>query len=425
VLDRQLLRTNPEYARAGAERKGVQAPIDEWLLVDEEWRLATSAFEERKAEQNKVSQSISILKGQGKNEEAEAAIAESSRLKKDLAELEERARVLDSRRLELELQIPNIPHESVPDGKSGDDNVEISRFGEPPTFGFQPKAHWDIADDLKLLDLPRGTKIAGSGFVVYRAWGAKLQRALFNFMVDFHVANHGYTEIYPPFLVNRASLIGTGQLPKFELDQYLMERDDLFLIPTAEVPVTNLHRDEILDATDLPIYYAAFSGCFRREAGSAGKDTRGLLRIHQFDKVELVKLVTPEKSFEELETLREDAERILQVLGLHYRVVSICTGDMGFSNCKQYDLEVWAPGVGQYLEVSSVSNFGDFQARRANIRYRPEAGAKPQFVHTLNASGVACPRLMAAILETYQQEDGSVTIPAALRPFMGTDHLSR
>jgi seryl-tRNA synthetase len=271
------------------------------------------------------------------------------------------------------------------------------------------------------LDFARGAKIEGSGFIVFKGMGARLQRALISYMLDKHIKEHDYTEIYPPYLVNRESLLGTGQLPKFELDQYHMERDDLFLIATAEIPVTNLHRDEILEYFEVPKNYVAFSGCFRREAGAAGKDTRGLLRVHQFDKVEMVKIVAPETSYAELEELRENGEAVLQELGLHYRVVDICAGDMSFSNAKQYDLEVWAPGIGQYLEVSSVSNFEDFQARRANIRYRPEAGAKPQFVHTLNASGVACPRLMAALLETYRQEDGTVAVPEALRPYMGTD----
>jgi seryl-tRNA synthetase len=334
------------------------------------------------------------------------------------------ARNLKERLEALELQIPNMPHSSVPDGKDSSENIEVSRYLDQPSFDFEPKAHWDIAYQHGLLDFERGTKIAGSGFIVFRAAGARLQRALINFMLDFHVRQHGYIEIYPPYLVNRESLIGTGQLPKFELEQYHMERDDLFLIATSEIPVTNLHRDEILAADVLPTKYVAFSGCFRREAGAAGRDTRGLLRVHQFDKVEMVKFTTPETSYDELETLRQDAEDILRALGLHYRVVSICAGDMSFSNAKQYDLEVWAPGVGQYLEVSSISNFEDFQARRANIRYRPDAGAKPRFVHTLNASGVACPRLMAALLETYQRADGSVDIPEALRPFMGMDKIS-
>ena len=319
MIDRQILRTNPDSVRAGAKQKGIDAPIDEFLRVDEEWRQAERAFQEQQAEANRISKTIGALKGQGKDEEAQAALNEAAKLKSNLPALESKAKELETRLLEIELQIPNIPHDNVPDGKSSDENIEVSTWGDKPKFDFDPKPHWDIAEQHGLVDFARGTKIAGSGFLVYRGLGAKLQRTLFNFMVDFHVNNHGYTEIYPPYLVNRTSLIGTGQLPKFEFDQYRIERDDLFLIPTAEVPVTNLHRDEILER--LPIYYAAFSGCFRREAGAAGKDTRGLLRVHEFDKVELVKFVRPETSYDELETLRENAEKILQVLGLHYRVV--------------------------------------------------------------------------------------------------------
>jgi seryl-tRNA synthetase len=424
VLDRQHLRANTDAVKNGIARKGLDAPIDELLRVDEEWRAVTTALQAKEAEANRLSKEIGGLMGQGKTEEAEQSRANAAKLKGELPQLADQEKQLRERLSELELLIPNPPHSSVPDGKSSEDNLEISRFSEQKRSSFELKPHWDLAEMHGLIDFAAGAKISGSGFMLFRGTGAKLQRALINFMVDYHVVNHGYTEIYPPYLVNRASLLGTGQLPKFELDLYLMERDDLFLIPTAEVPVTNIHRDEVLEMGQLPIYYAAFSGCFRREAGAAGKDTRGLLRVHQFDKVEMVKFVTPESSYDELESLRENGESILRALDLHYRVVSICAGDMCFSNSKQYDLEVWAPGVGQYLEVSSVSNFEDFQARRANIRYRPEQGAKPRYVHTLNASGVACPRLMAAILETYQREDGSIDIPAALRPYMGTDVIS-
>ena len=404
----------------GIARKGIDAPIDEWLALDEEWRSVITSLQEKESDANRLSQQIGALFVQGKKEEAEAARAGAAEMRDAIANASESERELREKLDALELQIPNVPHPSVPDGKSSDDNIEISSWGEKPE-NQNTRPHWDIAEDLELLDFARGAKIAGSGFIVFKGMGAKLQRALISFMLDKHISEHGYTEIYPPYLVNRASLIGTGQLPKFELDQYHMERDDLFLIATAEIPVTNLHRDEVLDYFEVPKNYVAFSGCFRREAGAAGKDTRGLLRVHQFDKVEMVKIVTPETSYSELETLREHGEAILQDLGLHYRVVDICAGDMSFSNAKQYDLEVWAPGVEQYLEISSVSNFEDFQARRANIRYRPEAGAKPQFAHTLNASGVACPRLMAAVLETYRQEDGTVAVPEKLQPYMGTD----
>ncbi|MEO7453210.1 MAG: serine--tRNA ligase [Fimbriimonadales bacterium] len=420
MLDRRILRTETDRVRAGIARKNIDAPIDEWLSLDEEWRTVTTSLQEKEAEANRFSQQIGALFAQGKKEEAEAARASAAAMKDAMTSGTERERELREKLDALELQIPNVPHTSVPDGKSSDDNIEISAWGEKPDAAFT-KPHWDIAEELGLLDFARGAKIAGSGFIVFKGMGAKLQRALIAYMLDKHITDHGYTEIYPPYLVNRASLIGTGQLPKFELDQYLMERDDLFLIATAEIPVTNLHRDEVLDYFEVPKNYVAFSSCFRREAGAAGKDTRGLLRVHQFDKVEMVKLVAPETSYDELEKLRANAEAVLQELGLHYRVVDICAGDMSFSNAKQYDLEVWAPGVNQYLEVSSISNFEDFQARRANIRYRPEPGAKPQFVHTLNASGVACPRLMAALLETYRQEDGSVAIPEKLQPYMGTD----
>ncbi|HET6644698.1 MAG TPA: serine--tRNA ligase [Fimbriimonadales bacterium] len=424
MLDRQAIRANPDAIRAGARRKGIDAPIDDFLETEKNWRAAATQLESVEAEANRVSKGIGAAMAQGRSEEAETAKRRAAELKAELPTLHDSARNLKERLEALELQIPNMPHSSVPDGKDSSENIEVSRYLDQPSFDFEPKAHWDIAYQHGLLDFERGTKIAGSGFIVFRAAGARLQRALINFMLDFHVRQHGYIEIYPPYLVNRESLIGTGQLPKFELEQYHMERDDLFLIATSEIPVTNLHRDEILAADVLPTKYVAFSGCFRREAGAAGRDTRGLLRVHQFDKVEMVKFTTPETSYDELETLRQDAEDILRALGLHYRVVSICAGDMSFSNAKQYDLEVWAPGVDQYLEVSSISNFEDFQGRRANIRYRAEAGAKPRFVHTLNASGVACPRLMAALLETYQRADGSVDIPEALRPFMGIDKIS-
>ena len=423
MLDRKTLRSETDRVRAGIALKNIEAPLDEWLKLDDEWRKLTTSLQEQEAEANRVSQQIGALFAQGKKEEAEAARVDAAAAKDRIATQAEAEREIRARLDELELQIPNLPHASVKPGASSDDNVEISSWGEKADNP-HTKPHWDIAEELDILDFARGAKIAGSGFIVFKGMGARLQRALISFMLDLHVGEHGYTEIYPPYVVNRASLIGTGQLPKFELDQYHMERDDLFLIATAEIPVTNLHRDEVLDYFEVPKNYVAFSGCFRREAGAAGKDTRGLLRVHQFDKVEMVKIVAPETSYEELENLRTNGEAVLQALGLHYRVTDICAGDMSFSNAKQYDLEVWAPGVGQYLEVSSVSNFEEFQARRANIRYRPEPGAKPQFAHTLNASGVACPRLMAALLETYRQEDGSVAIPEPLRPYMGIDAIT-
>jgi seryl-tRNA synthetase len=389
----------------------------------EEYRKQRTALNEHQAEQNRISKEIGALMGQGKREEAEAAKASVAKLKQQVLEGEARERALEAQLRELELQFPNLPHASVPDGKGSDENVVVRSWGEPPKFDAEPKPHWDLASSLALVDFERASKISGSGFAVYTGWGARLQRALINFMIDHQTLERGYAEVYPPYIVNRASLIGTGQLPKFEDDLFKVD-DDLFLIPTAEVPVTNLYRDEILENWQLTLKNAAFSGCFRREAGAAGKDTRGIQRMHQFDKVELVKLTRPEESYDELELLVADAESVLQALGLHYRVSLLCTGDMSFSNAKCYDLEVWAPGVGAYLEISSCSNFEAFQARRANIRFRRAQGEKPEFVHVLNGSGLATPRLFAAILEQCQQPDGSVVLPEPIRRYVGTDVLA-
>jgi len=408
-----------------ARKKGVEVPIEEFLELDRRWRELLTEVEQRRAKLNTVSRQVGNLMRSGDKPAADRMRAQASGLKESIETIEESLRERDEGLQELELQFPNLPHESVPEGKGEEDNVVVSEWGEKPTLPCEARPHWDIATELQLVDFARGAKVAGSGFLAFIGFGARLQRALISFMLDLQTRQNGYTEVYPPFLVNRKSLLGTGQLPKFEEDLYRLDRDELFLIPTAEVPVTNLYQDEILDGEALPIRYAAFSGCFRREAGAAGKDTRGLLRVHQFDKVELVKFVRPETSYNELESLREDAESVLRALGLHYRVTLMCTGEMGFSNAKQYDLEVWAPGVEKYLEVSSVSNFTDFQARRANIRYRPGYGEKPDFVHTLNASGVALPRLMAALLETYAQPDGTVAIPDALQPYMGGNVIPR
>jgi seryl-tRNA synthetase len=423
MLDRTLIRTQPEAVKAGILRKGLDpSGVDEFLRLDAEWRAAETAFQERKAEANRISKTIGQLMGQKKIDEANEAKARAKELSDQAAALEERVREVEAKLKEIELQLPNLPHESTPDGKDETENVVVAEWGEKPDLD-RPAAHWEIAERLGLVDLARGAKIAGSGFVLYTGWGARLQRALFNFMVDHQTLRNGYREVYPPFLANRASLIGTGNLPKFEDDLYKVD-DDLYLIPTAEVPVTNLYRDEILDGEDLTINLAAFSGCFRREAGAAGKDTRGLLRIHQFDKVELVKFTKPEDSYAELEKLRADAESVLQTLGLHYRVVELCAGDLGAKGCKCYDLEVWSPGVGKYLEISSCTNFEAYQARRANIRFRRGQGEKPEFVHILNGSGLATPRLFAALVESGQNPDGSVTIPDALRPYVGTDRLT-
>ncbi len=423
MLDRELIRTQPEAVKAGIARKRLDTSIvDEFSRVDTEYRKVRTENDEARAESNRFSKSIGQLMAQGKREEAEEAKAKSKALKDAATDGEERERELEAALRRIELEMPNLPHESVPDGKTEDENVVVRTWGEQPVFSEAPQAHWDIAERLSLLDLPRGAKISGSGFAVYTGAGARLQRALFTFMIDHQTLRNGYREIYPPYLVNRASLVGTGNLPKFEDDLYKAD-EDLYLIPTAEVPLTNLYRDEILDASDLTIKLAGYSGCFRKEAGAAGKDTRGLLRIHQFDKVELVKFSLPENSYEELESLTADAEGVLQALGLHYRVIEICTGDIGAKGSKQYDVEVWSPGVGRYLEISSCSNFEAYQSRRANIRFRRAQGDKPEHVHILNGSGLATPRLFSAILESFQQPDGSVLLPEALRPYVGFERL--
>ncbi|MFI5385199.1 MAG: serine--tRNA ligase [Fimbriimonadales bacterium] len=425
MLDRNLIRRDPDAVKTGAKRKGidVDAAVDDWIKTDASWRALSVDLQAKQAEMNQISKSIGMLMGQGKKDEAEAAKSQTRDLKESIGAGEQQERDLESRLHDLELGFPNIPHETVPEGLTADDNKVVREWGEQPKFAEQPQAHWDVAARLGLLDLPRGAKISGSGFALYTGLGARLQRSLFGWMIDHQTLRNGYREIYPPYMVNAASLIGTGQLPKFEEDLYKAE-EDLYLIPTAEVPVTNIYRDEILDNEMLTVRMAAYSGCFRKEAGAAGKDTRGLLRMHQFDKVELVKLTRPEESYDELEALTIDAEGVLQALGLHYRVVVLCGGDMSFSNAKCYDLEVWSPGVSKYLEISSCSNFTDFQARRANIRFRRAQGEKPEFVHTLNGSGLATPRLFSAIIETFQQPDGSVLLPEVLRPYVGVDRLA-
>lgn len=424
MLDRDLIRTQPDAVRAGIDRKGLDSSIvSKFIEIDTEYRRVRTETGEIQAEANRIAKSIGQLMAQGKREEADTAKAQASEFKGRVTALESRERELDAALREIELEFPNLPHASTPNGKDETENVVVRTWGEKPEFAEAPVPHWDLADRLGLLDLPRGAKISGSGFAVYKGLGARLQRALFTYMLDLQTLKHGYQEIYPPYLVNRASLVGTGNLPKFEEDLY-KSTDDLYLIPTAEVPVTNLYRDEILDVEQLPLKMAAYSACFRREAGAAGKDTRGLLRIHQFDKVELVKYTKPEDSYDELESLILDAERVLQALGLHYRVLELCTGDLGAKGAKCYDLEVWAPGVGRYLEISSCTNFEAYQSRRANIRFRRAQGEKPEFVHILNGSGLATPRLFAAILESFQQPDGSVLLPEALRPYVGVEAIS-
>ncbi len=424
MLDRDLLRQHPHIVRLGISRKHLDVSlVDAFLAVDTDYRRVRSETSDAQAEMNRMSKSIGALMGQGKKEEAEQAKGQTKELKDRVSVLEAQERELETQLRDIELQFPNLPHESTPNGKDENDNPVVRTWGEPQVFDFEPQAHWDIAERHKLFDLAKGAKIAGSGFVLYTGLGAKLQRALFSFMIDFQASNNGYTEVFPPYISNRASLVGTGNLPKFEDDLY-KTTDDLFLIPTAEVPITNVFRDEILDGKDLTIKFAGYSACFRREAGAAGKDTRGLLRVHQFDKVELVKFTKPEDSYDELETLVTDAESVLQALGLHYRVIELCAGDLGAKGAKCYDLELWSPGVGRFLEISSCTNFEAYQSRRANIRYRPAQGEKPQFVHILNGSGVAVPRLYAAILESFQQPDGSVIVPEALRPYVGTDVIA-
>lgn len=422
MLDRQLLREQPDAVRHGAARKGIELSLESWLELDAEYRRVRTELNERQAEQNRMSKAIGQLMAEGKRDEAEAAKASVSTLKAQVSEGEQRERELEAALKELELTFPNLPHESVPDGHDASENVIVRTWGEPPVFAETPAPHWETAERLGLVDLPRATKISGSGYAVYTGWGARLQRGLISFMLDHQTQQRGYREVLPPYIVLRSSLVGTGQLPKFEEDLYAVGEDE-FLIPTAEVPVTNLYRDEILDNDQLTLKMAAYSACFRKEAGAAGKDTRGIQRMHQFDKVELVKMTRPEESYDELESLTADAESVLQALGLHYRVALLCTGDMSFGNAKCYDLEVWAPGVGNYLEISSCSNFEAFQARRANIRFRRAAGEKPEFVHVLNGSGLATPRLFAAVLEQCLQPDGSVLLPEPLRPYVGTDRI--
>jgi seryl-tRNA synthetase len=425
MLDLQQIRHDPDGVRARLAARGnpaeTDAAVERLGALDGERRALVSEADALKGRRNQVSREVGERKRRG--EDADALVAEMRTVGDRISEIDVRVRAVEEERDSILLRIPNVTDPSVPEGGE-ESNATVRTWGEKRSFSFTPRPHWELAAELGMLDLAAGARVSGSGFPVYRGIGARLQRALINFMLDLHTTEHGYTEIEPPFLVGRDAMTGTGQLPKFEDDAYRIESDDLFLIPTAEVPVTNLHRDELLTADRLPIAYTAYSPCFRREAGSAGKDTRGLLRLHQFDKVEMVRFERPEASDEALERLTGQAERVLRLLELPYRVLLLAAGDTGFSSAKTYDLEVWAPGVDRWLEVSSCSNFRDFQARRAGIRFRPEAGAKPEFVHTLNGSGVALPRTVVALIENGQQEDGSVVIPAALRPYLGTDRIA-
>lgn len=424
MLDIKFIRSNPELVKAAMKNRNadLDETIDRLVAIDEKRRSLGARADAMKAEQNAASKEIPRIKKEGGDvfEVMERMKAISEQVKACDAEIS----ALEEEQRTLLLCIPNMPHESVPVGKDDSENAEVRRWGTPREFAFEPKAHWELGSRLNILDPETAAKVTGARFHFYRGLGARLERSVINFYLNTHTEN-GYTEVFPPFMVNRASMTGTGQLPKFEEDAFRLANMDYFLIPTAEVPVTNMHRDEILDGSLLPLKYCAYSACFRAEAGSAGRDTRGLIRQHQFNKVELVKFAEPEHSYEELEALTNDAERVLQALGLPYRVVALSTGDLGFSSAKTYDIEVWMPSYGRYLEISSCSNFEDYQARRAAIRYKKGPKDKARLVHTLNGSGVAVGRTVAAILENYQNDDGSVTIPEVLRPLMGCDHIER
>jgi seryl-tRNA synthetase len=417
MLDIKRIRTSPEEVKAGLKSRGVSGVVEKVAALDEKRRELIVKTESLKAQRNEVSKKIPAMKKAG--QDTAALMEEMKRVSEETKRIDAELAAIDDEIAEILLGTPNVPLAGVPVGESDQDNKEIRRWGEPRRFEFEPQAHWDIGTSLGILDFETAARVTGTRFVFYRGLGSRLERSLISFMLDLHTLEGPYTEVFPPYMVNRGSMQGTGQLPKFEEDAFAVRGMDYFLIPTAEVPVTNMYRETIMDK--LPVYHTAYSACFRAEAGSAGRDTRGLIRQHQFNKVELVKFVRPEDSAAELEALTKDAERVLQRLGLPYRVVELCTGDLGFSSAKTYDLEVWMPSYGRYVEISSCSNFLDFQARRANIKYRPEPGKKPEYVHTLNGSGVAVGRTVAAILENYQRPDGSVEVPEALRPYMKTD----
>ncbi len=417
MLDMKVIRGETERVKAALARRKEDIDLDGVIALDDKRRAILYEVENLKAKQNEASKKIPVMKKAG--EDVAPVLAEMKELSGEIKELDDQVKDVEAKIYDAMLRIPNIPNDDVPDGETDADNVEIRHYGEPTKFDFEPKAHWDIGSDLGILDPDTAAKITGTRFHVYRDMGAKLERAIVNYYLDTHTEKHGYTEIFPPFMVHRNSMIGTGQLPKFEEDAYKVAGTDYFLVPTAEVPVTNMYRDQILDGSKLPIKHVAYTACFRQEAGSAGRDGRGLIRQHQFNKVELVKFTRPEDSYAELEKLTNDAEKVLQGLGLPYRVVKICVGDLGFTAAKKYDIEVWMPSYGRYVEISSCSNFEDFQARRANIKFKDGAGSKAQYVHTLNGSGVAVGRTVAAVLENFQNADGSVTIPEVLRPYLG------
>ena len=419
MLDIKLIRNETDKVKAALARRKENVDIDALLELDNKRRELLFEVESLKSKQNETSKQIPALKKEGKD--VTPIFAEMKELSAKIGELDAQVREYDEKVQKMMLTIPNIPNPTVPDGDTDEDNVEVRRFMEPTKFDFEPKAHWDVGANLGILDAPTAGKVTGTRFTFYKGAGARLERSIINFYLNTHTEESGYTEIFPPYMVHRRSMVGTGQLPKFEEDAFKVVGTDYFLIPTAEVPVTNMYREQILDGNQLPIKHVAYSACFRAEAGSAGKDTRGLIRQHQFNKVELVKFTKPEDSYAELEKLTNDAEKVLQLLKIPYRVVKICVGDLGFTAAMKYDIEVWMPSYNRYVEISSCSNFEDFQARRANIKFKRTPDSKPEFVHTLNGSGVAVGRTVACILENFQNEDGSVTIPEVLRPFMGTD----
>ncbi|NLY44301.1 MAG: serine--tRNA ligase [Clostridiaceae bacterium] len=423
MLDIKLLRNDINKVRAALEKRKENIDLDAFIKLDEKRRQLLYKVEQLKSEQNAASKQIPVMKKEGKD--VSELLDKMKKLSDTIKELDAQVRETDDELEKIMLTIPNIPHESVPVGETEEDNVEVRRWGEIRKFDFPPKAHWDIGEDLGILDFATAAKVTGARFTFYKGLGARLERALINFFLDTHTQKNGYTEVFPPFMVHRNSMIGTGQLPKFEEDAFKVYNTDYFLIPTAEVPVTNMYREQILDGNLLPIKHVAYSACFRAEAGSAGRDTRGLIRQHQFNKVELVKFVEPETSYEELESLTRDAESVLQLLKLPYRVVKICTGDLGFTAAMKYDIEVWMPSYNRYVEISSCSNFEDFQARRAGIKYKKNPKDKARYVHTINGSGVAVGRAVACILENYQNADGSVTIPEVLRGYMGNIDIIR
>ncbi|MFV1981705.1 MAG: serine--tRNA ligase [Rhodothermia bacterium] len=425
MLDIELLRSDPEAVKEAIRAKGMGSPdlVDQIGAIDSEWRRGSTELQTLKTELNERGRKIGVLMREGSRDEAQALVSENAGLKDRTAGIVSSLRASADRRGRMLLELPNIPHKSVPAGLTPDDNIEVARWGELSTFDFTPRPHWELLDSLNMADFSRGAKVTGAGFPFYIGYGARLQRALIAWFLDFATSEGGYTEIQAPLLVNSASATATGQLPDKEDQMYEVTRDELFVIPTAEVPITNFLRDEILKARDLPIRYCGYTPCFRREAGSYGKDVRGLNRLHQFDKVEIVQFVQPETSYDVLEEMTSHVERLLQLLELPYRRLLMCAGDMGFTQAKKYDLEVWSPGQERWLEVSSISNFEAFQARRAGIRSKDETGGKPRYVHTLNGSALALPRTVAAILETRQTRDGGITVPEVLRDYVGTDRI--